>query len=161
CVLLSQPEDRMVDWLLLWGVTQATGALVKPVLEDFAKDVVKDSAKDYVKSCFGSVFKSLQKDAHQRSLGRAIKELLQLVDDELRNTGVPAHQTEAWAKDAKAFVRSSAVQTALRQAFESSASTVDSILLEKGWPSAETARLPEDFDWENIAKTFSRRLKNS
>jgi hypothetical protein len=54
-----------MDWLVVWGVTQVTGALVKPVLEDFAKDVVNDSAKDYVKNCFGNVFKSLQKDAHQ------------------------------------------------------------------------------------------------
>ena len=50
----------VIDWLVVWGVTQATGALVRPVLEEFAKDVVKDSAKDYVKSCFGSVFKALK-----------------------------------------------------------------------------------------------------
>jgi predicted NACHT family NTPase len=148
------------DWLLIWGVTQATGALVKPVLEDFAKDVLKDSAKDYVKSCFGSIFKSLKKEEHQKALGKAIKELTQLIDDQLRDAGVPAHQTEAWANDAKEFVRSKAAQTALRQAFESSSSTVDGILLEQGWPTTVTARLPEDFDWEIVAKTFSKRLKN-
>src|SRR5262249_32978078 len=60
----------------------------------------KRLSQGFVKSCFGSVFKSLQKDAHQKALGKVLKELLQLVDDELRNTGVPAHQTEAWAKDA-------------------------------------------------------------
>jgi predicted NACHT family NTPase len=149
-----------MDWLLIWGVTQATGALVKPVLEDFARDVVNDSAKDYVKNCFGNIFKPLQKDAQQKALGKAIKELAQLIDDQLSDAGVPAHQTEAWASDAKEFVRSKAVQAVLRQAFESSASTVDSVLLKQGWPSRVTARLPDDFDWEIVAKTFSKRLKN-
>jgi predicted NACHT family NTPase len=149
-----------MDWLVVWGVTQVTGALVKPVLEDFAKDVVNDSAKDYVKNCFGNVFKSLQKDAHEKALGKTIKELAQLIDDQLCDAGVPTHRTEAWANDAKEFVRSKAVQTVMRQAFESSASTVDGVLLEQGWPSTVTARLPVDFDWEIVAKTFSKRLKN-
>lgn len=149
-----------LDWLVIGGITQATGALVKPVLEDFAKDVVNDSAKDYVKNCFGSVFKSPKKEEHQKALGKAIKELAQLIDEQLRDAGIPAHQTEAWADDAKEFVRSKAVQTVLRQAFESSASTVDSLLLEQGWPSAVTAPLPDDFDWEIVAKTFGKRLKN-
>ena len=58
----------VLDWLILWGVTQAAGALVRPVLEGFAKDVVKDSAKDYVKGCFGSVFKALKNNSRRSKM---------------------------------------------------------------------------------------------
>jgi len=148
------------DWLLIWGVTQATGALVKPVLEDFAKDVVKDSAKDYVKNCFGSVFKPLQKEAHEKALGKALKELVQLIDAELRNAGVPESQTEAWAGDVKQFIRTKGLQEALRQAFSSSNCAVDGALLKQDWRQLpEPSPLPPDFDWDYVAKAFSRKLR--
>lgn len=101
----------VIDWLIVWGVTQATGALVRPVLEEFAKEVVKDSAKDYVQSCFGSVFKSLKKEEHQKALGRALKELVQLIDDQLRDAGEPANETVAWANDVKEFVSDTVAAT--------------------------------------------------
>jgi hypothetical protein len=150
-----------LDWLFIWGVTQATGALVKPVLEDFAEDVVNDSAKEYVKRCFGNVFKPLQKDAHEKALGKALKELVQLIDDELRNAGVPESQTEAWAGDVKQFRRAEALQTALRQAFEASNSAVDGALLKQGWRQLpEISPLPPDFSWDYVAESFSRRLRS-
>jgi len=120
-----------IEWLVIWGVTQAAGALVKPVLKGFAEDLGKDVAKDQTKKWLGKAFNSLQKDANEKALGKAVKELVQLIDDELRNAGVPAHQTEAWADDAKEFLRSHATQTVLREAFESSTSTVDSFLLKR------------------------------
>lgn len=150
-----------IEWLVVWGVTQATGALVRPVLEDFAKDVVKDKAKDYVKRCFGGVFKPLQKETHQKALGKALKELLQLIDDELRNAGIHESKTDAWAGDVKQFIRTKGVEEALSQAFNASNSAVDSALLKKGWGELPpSAKLPSDFDWESVARAFSKRLKN-
>ncbi len=149
-----------IDWLVIWGVAQATGALVRPVLEDLANDVAKDSAMDYVKSCFGNVFKPLQKDLYQRALGKSLKELAQLIDAELCDAGVPESQTEAWSGDVKMFFRTEAVQQALRQAFEASNSTVDGALLKQGWRQLpEPSPPPPDFDWDYVAKTFSRRLR--
>jgi hypothetical protein len=150
----------VIDWLVLWGVTKATGALVRPVLEDFAKDLAKDSAKGVVKPYFGKLFEPVKKEAHEKAIGKALKELVQLIDDEICNTGVPSHQTEAWACDVKQFIRATATQKAISQAFDSSTSIVDRLTLEQGWPSEVTARLPDDFDWEIVAKTFSKRLKN-
>ncbi len=65
-----------IEGLLVWGVAQAAGALVKPGLEDFAKDVINDSAKDYVKRCFGNVFTAAHQDALQKALGQALAQLL-------------------------------------------------------------------------------------
>ncbi|WP_375502703.1 hypothetical protein [uncultured Nostoc sp.] len=46
----------MLDWLAIWGVTQAAGLIFKPILEDLAKDAAKDWAntgkmKVGMKSC--------------------------------------------------------------------------------------------------------------
>src|SRR5262249_42899428 len=114
-----------LDLLLIWGVTQTTGALVKHVLEDFAGDVVNDLAKDYTKGCFGRVFKPLQKNTYENALGKALKELVQLIDAELRNAGVAEAQTEAWAGDVKLFIRTRSVQDAMQQAFNASNSIID------------------------------------
>ena len=35
----------MIDLLVMWGVTQAAGVLVYPILEDLAKDAAKDYGK--------------------------------------------------------------------------------------------------------------------
>jgi hypothetical protein len=32
----------MVDWLMVWGVTQAAGLVFKPILEDLAKESVNE-----------------------------------------------------------------------------------------------------------------------
>ena len=36
----------MIDWLVIWGVTEGVGFVFKPILEDLAKD----TAKDYIKA---------------------------------------------------------------------------------------------------------------
>src|SRR5262245_25474582 len=139
----------LFEWLAIWGVTQATGALIKPVLEDFAQEIVKDTVQDYVKNCFGSVFKPLQKEAHTKDLGKALNEWVQLSDGELRNAIGPECQTEAWAGDVKQFIRTNGVREALRQAFNSSSSAVDGGLLKQGWRQLpEPSPLPPDFDWD-------------
>jgi hypothetical protein len=42
----------MLDWLALWGVTQAVGFVFKPVLEDLAKSTAKGWVSDYFKKSF-------------------------------------------------------------------------------------------------------------
>jgi hypothetical protein len=39
----------MLDWLMIWGVTQAAGLVVKPILEDLTKETAKDFTKDFFK----------------------------------------------------------------------------------------------------------------
>src|SRR5262249_43785693 len=95
-----------VDWLLVWGVTKASGLLVNAVLGDLAQDVAKDKAKDYIKGCFGSVFKADHKDTLQRTMGIALRELVQPIEDELLDTGLTDEQVQAWTRDIKQFIRS-------------------------------------------------------
>jgi hypothetical protein len=45
----------MVDWLVIWGITQAAGLIFQPILEDLAKDAAKDFAKDLFKDSLKNV----------------------------------------------------------------------------------------------------------
>src|SRR5438046_788919 len=99
-----------IDPLAVIGVANVVGLVFKPILEEFAKDVVKDKAKDYVKGCFGSVFSSLRKEPLQRALGKALRELLQLIQDELLDCGLTEEELEDWIPWVKNFTRSEGLQ---------------------------------------------------
>ena len=50
----------MIDWLIIWGVTQRVGFVFKPILEDLAKDAVKDCIKDFFKTSLSNVIRDLR-----------------------------------------------------------------------------------------------------
>ena len=41
-----------MEWLVIWGVSQATWSVFHPIMKDLAKDAAKDAAKSYVGKCF-------------------------------------------------------------------------------------------------------------
>jgi len=86
-------------------------------------------AKDKIKESFGSVFKAISKDTLTKSYGKAVKELLQLIQDELIANDIAEAQVEAWNDDVKLFIRSQGAQQTLRRAFSESGSPVDAGLL--------------------------------
>jgi hypothetical protein len=78
----------MVDWLVLWGVSQAVGVLVYPILQDLAKEGAKDFAKDFFKDSLKHVLLR-EKDPRLVAAGKAIKEFSQLVQQELKFRKLP------------------------------------------------------------------------
>ncbi|MEH1889536.1 MAG: hypothetical protein V7K92_08750 [Nostoc sp.] len=74
----------MLDWLAIWGVTQAAGFIFKPILEDLAKDAAKDWAKDLLKGIPGKIFQKLKKEDIEIATGKALKEFLQLMQQQLK-----------------------------------------------------------------------------
>lgn len=143
-------------------MTQAVGFLFKPVLEDLAKDAVKDVVKDKIKASFGSVFRAVGKDTLTRAYGRAVKELLQLIQDELIANEVPETQVAAWNDDAKLFIRSDAVQQTLCRAFGESSSAVDAGALARSWNEMPNGPhiLPADFNWQRIARPLGVKVRS-
>jgi predicted NACHT family NTPase len=150
-----------IDWLIAWGVFKTTGLVFKPILEDLATYVAKDAAKDYVKGCFGSVFSPRRKDRLQQALGKALRELLQLIQDELLDNGLTELDLKEWIDDVKKFTHCKDVQLAFRQAFTESDSLIDATLLAQGWQQIPHPRvLPSDFSWQRIANRFARAVRN-
>uniref|UniRef100_UPI00286BAC96 hypothetical protein n=1 Tax=Chamaesiphon sp. OTE_75_metabat_556 TaxID=2964692 RepID=UPI00286BAC96 len=72
-----------MDLLAIWGVTQLAGAIVKPILEDLAKDTGKDFAKDFLKDALKEV---IEPNILIEAYGKALKEFLQLMEQELIDT---------------------------------------------------------------------------
>jgi hypothetical protein len=91
----------MVDWLFVWGVTQAVGLAFKPILEDLAKDAAKDWAKDFFKSSLNSVARLLRKEPLEIAAGKAIKEFLELVQQELEDAELEPADVKEYTKSLK------------------------------------------------------------
>ena len=145
-----------IEWLVAWGAGKAIGALVKPVLEDVAKDFSKNKTKAWLRRAA----KLIPHDEFLKAYGKALKELVEIIDEELRNAGVNAAQTEAWAQDIQQLIRTDALREALPQAFTASNGALDALTLQSGWQRLpEASPLPPDFDWDFVAKSFNRKLR--
>ncbi|MCL2930563.1 MAG: AAA family ATPase, partial [Trichodesmium sp. MAG_R01] len=147
----------MVDWLIIWGVTQGVGFVFKPILEDLAKDAAKDLIKDFFKTSLGNVIKDLtNKKPLQKAIGKAIKEFLELVQQELEYVDVEENQLKKYIPPFKRFLKNESVRETLGSAFDNK--TVDTKIL------ATIAKeiiptLPPNFDWSRVAKIYGKKVK--
>jgi hypothetical protein len=156
------PKDttNMVDWLLVWGVSQAVGFLFRPVLEDLAKDVAKDAAKNYVQRCFGSVFSVLYREPLTKATGRALKELLELIQNEMLDADLGEEEVAAFNPEMKQFIRREEVRDAVNGLFLDPDYHLDPAALATAWAAVKTGKtLPEGFSWQRVAKRFARKVK--
>jgi predicted NACHT family NTPase len=108
----------MIDWLVVWGVTQAVGFVFKPILEDLAKDAAKDWAKDLFKDSLKKVIRLSEKEPLDIAAGKALKEFLQLIQDELEEAGFTDEQLKTYIKPFKQFIKDKSVKEILGSAFK-------------------------------------------
>ena len=108
----------MIDWLVIWGVTQAAGFVFKPILEDLAKDAAKDYAKDFFKDCLKKVIHLPEKDVLKEAYGKALKEFLQFFQQELDDADFQEAQIKLYIKPLDRFTKQEKVETILSSAFE-------------------------------------------
>lgn len=149
----------MVDWLIVWGVVETAGILVKPILEDLAKDSAKDYAKDFFKDCLKKVIRLPEQDVQKEAYGRALKEFLELVQEELETAGYQAAQIRQFIQPLKKFVANESVAATLGQAFEAECRVLDTKVLAQTWQTLDLPNLPPDFDWDLVSKLYSRKVK--
>ena len=140
----------MIDWLVIWGVTQGVGILVQPILEDLIKDGAKDFAKDFFKDSLKNVLLG-EKDPRKIAAGQAIKKFLDLVEQQLKIGGLSPEQRKLYIKDVKQFINNKSVKEILGKAFESDRESLDAELLEQTWSQLNLTPLPARFKWERIA----------
>jgi hypothetical protein len=149
----------MVDWLLLWGATQAVGVLVYPILQDLAKEGAKDFAKDFFKDSLKHVLVR-EKDPRNIAAGNAIKEFLQLVQQELKDADVSEAQLQHYTKPLKEFINDKSVKEILGSAFKDDCQDLDTKTLAKTWYQLNLSpSLPEEFDWELVGKLYRKKVK--
>jgi len=143
----------MIDWLVIWGVTQGVGILVQPILEDLIKDGAKDFAKDFFKDSLKNVLLG-EKDPRKVAAGKAIKKFLELVEQQLKIGGLSPEQRKLYIKDVKQFINNKSVKEILGKAFESDRESLDAELLEQTWTQLNLTSLPPRFKWQTIANQY-------
>ncbi|MDE5118316.1 MAG: AAA family ATPase, partial [Trichodesmium sp. St2_bin2_1] len=149
----------MIDWLAIWGVTQGVGFVFKPILEDLAKDAAKDCIKDFFKTSLGNVIKDLtNKKPLQEAIGKATKEFLELVQQELEDADLEENQLKEYIRPFKRFLKNESVLETLGSAFDNNIKIVDTKIL--ATIAAEILPLlPEDFNWSRVAKRYGRKVQ--
>jgi predicted NACHT family NTPase len=149
----------MLGWLAIWGVSQAVGIVVYPILQDLAKEGAKDFAKDFFKDSLKHVV-IREKDPRNIAAGKAIKDFLQLVQQELKDADVSDAQLPQYTKPLKEFINDKSVKEILGSAFKDDSQALDTKTLAKIWYQLNLSPgLPEEFDWELIGKLYRKKVK--
>ncbi|MEG4089784.1 HEAT repeat domain-containing protein [Microcoleus sp. Pol12B4] len=144
----------MSEWLVIWGVAQGVGILVKPILEELAVDGAKDLVKDFFKDSLKNVLFFGEKDPRQVAAGKAITKFVELVEQQLKIGGLSPEQRKLYIKDVKQFINNKSVKEILGKAFESDRESLDAELLEQTWDQLDLTPLPTRFKWQTIANQY-------
>lgn len=152
----------MIEWLAAWGVSNAVGFLFKPVMQKFAedlgKDILKDVLKDVVKGLPGNILGRLEKDEINKAVGKAIKEFLEIFQQELLNDLEDA-EVKQYNQSLKKFLGIDDVKAILGSAFHPDIEKIDTKKLEQIWYDKNLLQLPEEFDWRRLNKPYVRKVK--
>ena len=150
----------MIDWLVVWGVTQAAGVVVYPILESLAHDAAKDYCKDFFKDCLKKVIHLPEKDVQKEAYGKALKVFLELIQDELLEAGYQETLLKKYYIPAlKKFIDREEVASALGMAFNVECKAINTALLVRTWAALNSPLLPEDMDWDFVCKSYIKSVK--
>ncbi|MGF1991229.1 MAG: HEAT repeat domain-containing protein [Nostoc sp. ZfuVER08] len=150
----------MLDLLAIWGVTQAAGLIFKPILEDLARDAAKDWAKDLLKGIPGKIFQKLQKEDIEIAAGKALKEFLQLVQQQLKvRCKLSETEIKDYTKDLKKFISDKLVIEILGKAFDINCESLEAKKLEESWKRLQLQPLPPKFNWQSITEQYLTQVQ--
>jgi len=148
-----------MEWMVIWGATQAAGFIFKPILEDLAKESAKDYAKDFFKDCLKKVIKLPEKDEQKEAYGKALKEFLQFFQQELDDADYQEVQIKQYLEPLKKFIEKPEVAAILGSAFEVDCVGLDTHFLVRTWQELNLPFLPDEFSWERISKRYLKKVK--
>jgi energy-coupling factor transporter ATP-binding protein EcfA2 len=148
-----------MEWLVVWGVTKAAGVVVYPILESLAQDAAKDYGKDFFKDCLKKVIRLPEPDVLKEAYGKALKNFLELIQDELQGASYQEPIIKQYVPFLKKFIDREEVAAALGMAFNVECKAIDTALLVRTWVALNSPLLPEDMDWDFLGKSYIRAVK--
>ncbi|KST62019.1 NACHT domain-containing protein [Mastigocoleus testarum] len=151
-----------MDLLVAWGVAQAAGFVFKPILQELsniAKDAAKDWTKDLLKGIPSNVLKRLQKEEIDIAVGKALKEFLLLVQQELEDTDLEDEELKQFIKPFKIFIGNKEIKEILGNAFTYECKVLDTKKLETKWYELDLKVLPDEFNWKRLGKRYLKKVK--
>ncbi|MBD2516290.1 HEAT repeat domain-containing protein [Nostoc sp. FACHB-973] len=150
----------MLDWLAIWGVTQAAGFIFKPILEDLAKDAAKDWAKDLLKGIPSKIVQKLKKEDIEIAAGKALKEFLQLMQQQLKvRCKLGETEIKDYTQDIKKFLSDQLVIEILGKAFDINCDSLDAKTLENSWNRLQLKPLPSKFNWQSLTEQYFTQVQ--
>ncbi|WP_233153901.1 NACHT domain-containing protein, partial [Scytonema sp. HK-05] len=152
-----------IDFLTAWGVSTAVGFLFQPVMKQFAqdvgKDLLKDVLKDVLKAIPSQVLQRLKKEDIDIAAGKALKEFLALVQQELQDADIPDNQVRDYNKPLHKFLNDKRVQEILGTPFHDECQALDTNTLQHIWHELNLSSLPDEFDWSKLGKRYVKKVK--
>jgi predicted NACHT family NTPase len=150
----------MVEWLVSWVAKNAVGFLVKAILnEDFAKEIAKDYAKDFFRSRLNDVATIFQQEQMQKGVAKALKEFLQLVEDELKFRKLTDEDINKFKQPLKQFIYHKSVKEILGSAFETDCDELDYQTLDSIWKNLNLPDLPAKFNWQLVTDRYLQKCQ--
>ncbi|NCS17441.1 MAG: DUF1257 domain-containing protein [Microcystis aeruginosa G13-12] len=149
----------MIDWLIVWGVTQAAGSLVRSVMQELAIEGAKDYGKEFFKNSLGKVLHLPEKDVQKEAYGKAMKEFLELFQQQLEMANLEDDQIKNFEKPLKTFIKDDQVKPILGDAFDIDCQVLDTFTLAQSWQRLNLPPLPAEFNWEKLGKFYLRKTK--
>ncbi|NCS03013.1 MAG: DUF1257 domain-containing protein [Microcystis aeruginosa G13-07] len=149
----------MIDWLIVWGVTQAAGSLVRSVMQELAIEGAKDYGKEFFKNSLGKVLHLPEKDVQKEAYGKAMKEFLELFQQQLEMANLEDDQIKNLEKPLKTFIKDDQVKPILGDAFDIDCQVLDTFTLAQSWQRLNLPPLPAEFNWEKLGKFYLRKTK--
>jgi hypothetical protein len=148
-----------MELLLIWGVTQAAGVLAREILGDLAKGAAEDYVKDFFKDCLKKVIHLPEKDVLKEAYGKALKEFLELIEEEFKDAGYQEAIIKKYIPYLQRFIKREEVSAALGMAFNVECKAIDTALLVRVWTELNSPHLPESMNWDFLSKSYIRAVK--
>ncbi|MGK7879898.1 MAG: NACHT domain-containing NTPase, partial [Crocosphaera sp.] len=149
----------MIDWLIVWGVTQAAGSVVRSVMQDLATEGAKDYGKEFFKNSLGKLLKLPEKDVQKEAYGKALKEFLEIFQQQLKNANIDDDQLQIYKQPLKIFIKDEIVKPILGDAFDINCQILDTFTLAKSWQRLNLPQLPSEFNWQKVGKFYLRKTR--
>lgn len=149
-----------MEWLVVWGVAQAVGFAFKPILEDLAQNAARDWAKDLLKGIPNNILARLKKEDINIAAGKAIKEFLQLMQQELEDADLEEAEVKQYLQPLKQFIDNQAVKEILGSPFQADCQVLDYQMLATTWRKLNLLTLTEKFNWEQVSKRYLKKVKD-
>ncbi|WP_239005413.1 NACHT domain-containing protein [Gloeothece citriformis] len=149
----------MVEWLAIWGVTQAAEFAFGSIMQELAKEGAKEYGKEFFKNSLAKVLRLPEKDAQKEAYGKALKAFLEIFQQQLEMADVSDDEIKEYEKPLKIFIQNETVKPILGDAFAIDCQVLDTFTLAQTWQNLNLLSLPPQFNWEKLGKFYLRKVK--